>query len=51
MEELMKQALAVREAELERLADAFMTDPAFAECRDDEMLWEATSADGLDSPA
>jgi hypothetical protein len=51
MEELMKQALAVREAELERLADAFMTDPAFAECRDDAMLWEATSADGLDNPA
>ena len=51
MEELMKQALAVREAELERLADVFMSDPAFAECRDDEMLWEATSADGLDSPA
>jgi hypothetical protein len=50
MEALMKQALAAREAELERLADAFMTDPAFAECRDDEMLWEATSADGLDSP-
>ena len=51
MEELMKQALAVREAGLERLADAFMTDPAFAECRDDAMLWEATSADGLDNPA
>ena len=51
MEELMKQALAAREAELERLADAFMTDPAFAECRDDAMLWEATSADGLDNPA
>ena len=47
----MKQALAVREAELERLVDVFMSDPAFAECRDDEMLWEATSADGLDSPA
>jgi hypothetical protein len=28
-----------------------MTDPDFAECRDDEMLWEATSADGLDSSA
>jgi hypothetical protein len=51
MEEFMKQALAVREAELERLVDVFMSDPAFAECRDDEMLWEATSADGLDSPA
>ena len=49
MEELMKQALAAREAELERVAEAFMTDPAFAECRDDEKLWEATLADGLDS--
>ncbi len=49
MEELMKQALAAREAELERVAEAFMTDPAFAECRDDEKLWDATVADGLDS--
>lgn len=49
MEELMKQALAAREAELERVAVAFMTDPAFAECRDDEKLWDATVADGLDS--
>ena len=49
MEELMKQALAAREAELERVAEAFMTDPAFAECRDDEQLWEATLADGMDS--
>jgi hypothetical protein len=51
MEELMKQALALREAELERVADAFMTDPAFAECRDDEKLWDVTMADGLDSAA
>jgi hypothetical protein len=49
MEELMKQALAVREAELERVAEAFMTDPAFAACRDDEKLWDTTVADGLDS--
>jgi len=49
MEDLMKQALAAREAELERVAEAFMTDPAFAECRDDEKLWDATVADGLDS--
>ena len=47
MEEPMKQALAAREAELERVAEAFMTDPAFAECRDDERLWDATVADGL----
>ena len=51
MEELMKQALAAREAELERVAEAFMTDPACAECRDDERLWDATVADGLDSAA
>lgn len=49
MEELMKQALAAREAELERVTEAFMTDPAFAECRDDEKLWDVTVADGLDS--
>lgn len=49
MEALMKQAVAMREAELECVAQAFMTDPAFAECRDDEKLWDATVADGLDS--
>ena len=43
----MKQALAAREAELERVAEAFMTDPAFAECRQDANLWDATVADGL----
>ena len=47
MEEPMKQALAAREAELERVAEAFMTDPAFAECRQDANLWDATVADGL----
>lgn len=51
MEELMKQALATREADMERVAQVFMTDPAFAECRDDEKLWDATVADGLDSAA
>ena len=49
MEELMKQALAARETELERVAEVFMNDPAFAECRDDEKLWDATVSDGLDS--
>lgn len=43
----MKQALAAREAELERVAEAFMADPAFAECREDANLWDATVADGL----
>ena len=48
MEELLKQALTVREVELERLANAFMTDPAFTECRDNEIQWHTTNADGLD---
>ena len=43
----MKQALAAREAELERVAEAFMADPAFAECREDAQPWDATVADGL----
>lgn len=49
MEELMKQALLTREAELESIAEAFMTDPAFAECRDDEKRWDVTAADGLEN--
>ena len=48
MEELMKQALAAREAELEAIAATFMADPAFAPCRDDEKLWDVTASDGLD---
>ena len=48
MEGLMKQALAAREAELESIAEAYMTDPAFAECRDDENRWDVTVGDGLD---
>lgn len=35
VEDLMMQAVAAREAEVECLAEAFMTDPAFAECRAD----------------
>jgi SMC interacting uncharacterized protein involved in chromosome segregation len=49
MEALMKQALATREAELENIATAFMTDPAFAQCRDDETRWDATAGDGLEN--
>ncbi|MCO4088890.1 MAG: hypothetical protein HEQ17_08085 [Limnohabitans sp.] len=49
MEGLMMQALATREAELERIAEAYMTDPAFAECRDDEKRWDVTVGDGLDN--
>ena len=49
MEELMKQALAAREADLERVAEAFMNDPEFAQCREDDALWDVTVADGLDN--
>jgi hypothetical protein len=47
MEELMKQALVARGAELEGIAQSFMTDPAFAECRDDAKRWDVTASDGL----
>lgn len=49
MEELMKQVLVTREAELEKIAEAFLSDPAFAECRDDEKRWDVTAGDGLDN--
>ena len=49
MEELMKQALLAREAKLERIADTFMTDPAFVSCRDDETRWSVTVGDGLEN--
>jgi hypothetical protein len=49
MEDLMKQALAQREAELDRLAQTYMTDPAFAACREDEKLWDVTVGDGLEN--
>ncbi|GBU15076.1 hypothetical protein AwPolaro_04540 [Polaromonas sp.] len=48
MERLMQQALAEREAELEKIAAAFMADPANAECIADEALWNVTAGDGLD---
>ena len=47
MEERMKQALAAREAELDHVAEDFMADPAFAECRQDANLWDATVTDDL----
>lgn len=49
MEQLMKQALAIREAEMENIAETFLTDPAFAECRDDEKRWDVTAGDGLEN--
>jgi len=49
MEGLMKQALVAREAELESIAEAYLTDPAFSKCRDDEKLWDVTAGDGLEN--
>lgn len=49
MEQLMKQALAIREAEMENIAETFLTDPAYAECRDDEKRWDVTAGDGLEN--
>lgn len=49
LEGLMQQALTAREAELENIAEVFMTDPAFAECRDDEKHWVVTAGDGLEN--
>jgi hypothetical protein len=49
MEDLMKQALAQREADLDRIAQTYMTDPAFAVCREDEKLWDVTVGDGLEN--
>jgi hypothetical protein len=49
MEQYMQKALQDRESELAAIADIYMTDPAFAQCREDEKLWDATVADGLDN--
>lgn len=49
MESYMKQALMDKEKEFTAIADAYLTDPAFAVCRADEALWDATVADGLES--
>jgi hypothetical protein len=48
MERLMQQALVERESALEKLAETFMSDPAFSACRDDEAAWDVAVADGLD---
>jgi len=47
IERLMEQVLIERENELGRIAEIYMTDPAFSECRADEKLWEVTASDGL----
>jgi hypothetical protein len=49
MERYMQQALLDREKELGALADAYMTDPAFAQCRADDAIWDVTVADGLEN--
>ena len=38
----------LREKEMGAIVDAYMTDPAFAQCRADEALWDVTVADGLE---
>ena len=43
----MQQALGAKEKELEKMAEAYLTDPAFAVCRSDEKLWDITASDGL----
>ncbi len=48
VERFMQQALLEREAELGKLAEQYMSDPAFAECRADEALWDVTVGDGLE---
>ena len=47
VEQYMELALQAREAHLEKVAAAFMADPASAESLTDDTLWEATTADGL----
>lgn len=49
VEAYMQQALAARESELEKIAELYLTDPAFSECRADEKLWDVTAADGLEN--
>lgn len=49
MEQYMLQALAARELELSAIAESYMNDPAFAQCRADEALWDATVGDGLEN--
>ena len=45
----LSQLDAAENAKLERVAQVFTTDRAFAECRDDAMRWDAAGAAGLDS--
>jgi hypothetical protein len=47
--QLMKIALAERETALEKIAETYINDPAFAQCREDEKLWDVTVGDGLEN--
>ena len=49
IEMLMNQALTTKEKELENIAIAYMTDPSFAQCREDEQIWDFTSNDGIEN--
>jgi hypothetical protein len=49
VEAYMQKILADKERELAKLADIYMADPAFAQCREDEKAWEVTLADGLEN--
>jgi len=47
VEQYMELALQAREAHLEKVAAAFMADPASAESLAEDAMWEAAVADGL----
>jgi ABC-type transport system involved in Fe-S cluster assembly fused permease/ATPase subunit len=49
MERYMQLALQEKEREFAAIADAYMTDPAFAMCRSDELMWDITIGDGLEN--
>lgn len=48
VERFMRAALAERESALEKLAQEYMSDPAFAQCRKAASGWDATLSDGLE---
>jgi hypothetical protein len=48
VEFFMQSALAEKENALEAIANTFMTDEAFAGCRETELAWDVTVGDGLD---
>jgi hypothetical protein len=48
VEFFMENALAEKESALEAIAKTFMTDEAFAGCRETEHAWDVTVGDGLD---